>query len=84
MIAAAGGAVWRPAADGGGIETAVVHRPRYDDWSLPKGKLDAGEPPSQTAVREVREETGLAVVAGRRSLRTQYAVEGAPSGSTTG
>jgi 8-oxo-dGTP diphosphatase len=41
LVAAAGSALWRPSA-GGGMETAVVHRPRYDDWSLPKGKLDAG------------------------------------------
>jgi 8-oxo-dGTP diphosphatase len=81
VVAAAGGAVWRTAAtrgDGPGIETVVVHRPRYDDWSLPKGKLDAGENALAAAVREVREETGLDVVAGRRSVRTRYAVaEGA-------
>jgi 8-oxo-dGTP diphosphatase len=77
VVAAAGGVVWRPAA-GGGVETVVVHRPRYDDWSLPKGKLDAGENALAAAVREVREETGLDVVAGRRSVRTRYAVaEGA-------
>src|SRR4051812_2537023 len=38
---------------------AVVHRPRYDDWSLPKGKLDAGESWEDAALREVAEETGL-------------------------
>jgi 8-oxo-(d)GTP phosphatase len=72
-VRAAGGALWRP-ADGGGIETAVVHRPRYDDWSLPKGKLDDGEHALTAAVREVGEETGLAVIAGRRSVRTEYEV----------
>src|SRR4028118_2423141 len=74
--AAAGGVVWRPAGGGTGgrIETVVVHRPRYDDWSLPKGKLDAGENALTAAVREVCEETGLQVVAGRRSVRTHYAV----------
>jgi 8-oxo-dGTP diphosphatase len=73
VVAAAGGAVWRPAADGG-TEVALVHRPRYDDWSLPKGKLDAGEHGLSAAVREIGEETGLEVVAGRRSVRTRYPV----------
>jgi 8-oxo-dGTP diphosphatase len=72
VIAAAGGVLWRPAT--AGIEVAVVHRPKYDDWSLPKGKLDAGEHPLEAAVREVGEETGLAVVAGRRSASTDYPV----------
>jgi 8-oxo-dGTP diphosphatase len=56
------------------LQTALVHRPKYDDWSLPKGKPDAGEHPLETAVREVVEETGLTVVAGRRSVRTRYQV----------
>ncbi len=80
VIVAAGGVVWRPAGggiEGGGIEIAVVHRPRYDDWSLPKGKLDAGEHALQAACREVVEETGLGVVAGRRGPTTRYAVDGA-------
>jgi 8-oxo-(d)GTP phosphatase len=72
-VAAAGGVVWRPQEDGG-IEVAIAHRPRYDDWSLPKGKLDRGEHPLTAAVREVDEETGLAVVVGRRSIRTSYPV----------
>jgi 8-oxo-dGTP pyrophosphatase MutT (NUDIX family) len=73
-VLAAGGVVWRTSTDGV-LETAVVHRPKYDDWSLPKGKLDAGEHSLAAAVREVGEETGLTVVAGRRSLRTRYAVD---------
>jgi 8-oxo-dGTP diphosphatase len=52
-IEAAGGVVLR---DG---RVAVVHRPRYDDWSLPKGKLDPGETPEAAALREVEEETGV-------------------------
>jgi len=52
-VLAAGGLVLR---DG---EVAVVHRPRYDDWSLPKGKLDEGEDFEQAALREVEEEIGL-------------------------
>ncbi|MBB3085853.1 NUDIX hydrolase [Geodermatophilus sabuli] len=77
VVRAAGGALWRTAGDGG-IETAVVHRPRYDDWSLPKGKLGAGEHPLIAAVREVVEETGLDVIAGRRSVRTEYEVAEGP------
>ncbi|MEY2533477.1 MAG: 8-oxo-dGTP diphosphatase [bacterium] len=52
-VRAAGGVVVR---DG---RVAVVHRPRYDDWSLPKGKLDPGEDWEQAALREVEEETGV-------------------------
>jgi 8-oxo-dGTP pyrophosphatase MutT (NUDIX family) len=81
VIAAAGGVVWRPAGDGvgvDGIEIAVVHRPRHDDWSLPKGHVEAGEHALQAAVREVREEAGLDVVVGRRSLTTRYEVDGEP------
>jgi 8-oxo-dGTP diphosphatase len=73
IVAAAGGAVWR-ATDDGGLEVVLVHRPRYDDWSLPKGKLDAGEHALPAAVREIGEETGLRVVVGRRSVRTSYPV----------
>ncbi len=61
-VRASGGVVWRRAAGGGGgggIEIAVIHRPRYDDWSLPKGKLDKGESWEAAAVREVEEETGV-------------------------
>ena len=57
-VRAAGGAVLRERA-GGGVELCLVHRPRYDDWSLPKGKLDPGERFEDGALREVEEETGL-------------------------
>jgi 8-oxo-dGTP pyrophosphatase MutT (NUDIX family) len=77
LIPAAGGALWRTGADGH-LETALVHRPKYDDWSLPKGKLDAGEHPLVAAVREVGEETGLRVVVGRRGLQTRYAHRSGP------
>jgi 8-oxo-(d)GTP phosphatase len=73
LVPAAGGAVWRSGPDGA-VETALVHRPKYDDWSLPKGKLDRGEHPLPAAVREVAEETGLAVVVGRRGPQTRYPV----------
>jgi 8-oxo-(d)GTP phosphatase len=65
MIRAAGGALWRSPASGT-VEVALVHRPEYDDWSLPKGKLRPGEHPLVTACREVAEETGVHAVAGRR------------------
>ena len=57
-VEAAGGLVTRFGADGR-LEVLVVHRSRYDDWSLPKGKLDRGESFEAAALREVSEETGL-------------------------
>ena len=57
-VKASGGVVWRRGGDGG-MELVVVHRPRYDDWSLPKGKLDPGEGWEEAALREVQEEVGL-------------------------
>ena len=56
-VRAAGGVLHRPASDGG-LEVCLVHRPRYDDWALPKGHLEDGEHPLVAAVREVLEETG--------------------------
>ncbi len=61
-VQAAGALVWRVRA--GRLQVALVHRPRYRDWSWPKGKLDPGEAVTAAAVREVEEETGLAVVLG--------------------
>ena len=69
---AAGGVLWRD--HGGTIEVAVVHRPRYDDWSLPKGKLEPGELPVTGALREVAEETGFTAVAGRTLGESRYRV----------
>lgn len=57
-VRAAGGVVRRQ-AEPGRTEVLVVHRPRYDDWSFPKGKLDHGEGWEDAALREVEEETGL-------------------------
>ncbi len=66
-VKAAGGVVCRRGA--GGVEVAVVHRPHYDDWSLPKGKLDPGETWEEAALREVHEEIGLPLPARRASCR---------------
>ena len=60
------------------VEVAVVHRPRYDDWSLPKGKLEAGETALLAAVREVREEIGADITVGRRVGTVRYSVGDAP------
>lgn len=72
VIRAAGGVVWRPAA--AGAEIAIVHRPRYDDWSHPKGKQLQGEHLLLTAIREIKEETGLGVVLGRPLTESVYEV----------
>jgi 8-oxo-dGTP diphosphatase len=56
-ILAAGGLVVRE--ERGALRVAIVHRPRYDDWSLPKGKLEPGESFEEAALREVEEETGM-------------------------
>jgi 8-oxo-dGTP pyrophosphatase MutT (NUDIX family) len=67
-VYAAGGVVVR---DG---EVLLVHRPRYDDWTFPKGKLDPGESFEDAALREVEEETGLRCNLGRELPATRYAV----------
>jgi 8-oxo-dGTP diphosphatase len=88
VIEAAGGLVWRPGEGGRpsqqrnqsrrGTEVALVHRPKYDDWTLPKGKLEPGEHPLLAALREVEEETGALAVPGRPLGRSRYTVEGRP------
>lgn len=70
-VEAAGGVVVRRRADGA-PETLVIHRPRYDDWSLPKGKLEPGEDHAQAAVREVEEETGYRCRRGRELPEVRY------------
>ncbi|MBV8983454.1 MAG: NUDIX hydrolase [Acidimicrobiia bacterium] len=59
-VLAAGGVLWRRKKSGK-VEVLLVHRPKYDDWTLPKGKLDEGETAQEAAVREVEEETGFLV-----------------------
>lgn len=71
-VRAAGGVLWRLVD--GEVRVALVHRPKYDDWSLPKGKLDPGEPAVLGAVREVWEETGFRAVPGRRLGESRYRV----------
>ena len=69
-VRAGGGAVWRRVPTG--PEVVLVHRPAYDDWAFPKGKLEPGETDEQAAVREVREETGLACRLGTELPSTTY------------
>jgi 8-oxo-dGTP pyrophosphatase MutT (NUDIX family)/phosphohistidine phosphatase SixA len=74
QVRAAGAVVWRPGPEG--LEIALVHRPRYDDWSFPKGKVASGEHLLRAAVREVAEETGIRPVLGRRLPSTWYLKDG--------
>jgi 8-oxo-dGTP pyrophosphatase MutT (NUDIX family)/phosphohistidine phosphatase SixA len=78
LIEAAGGVLWRTATGGSGIEVALVHRPKYDDWSIPKGKVDPGEHPVVGGVREVWEETGYTGVPGRPLGEIRYFKDGTP------
>jgi 8-oxo-dGTP diphosphatase len=71
QVRAAGGVV--AGVDGAGAPTVLlVHRPRYDDWSLPKGKRDPGETDEECARREVEEETGLRCRLGVELPSTRY------------
>ena len=74
VVHAAGAVLWRSAEDTAKPLVAVVHRPRYDDWSLPKGKVDPGETEPVTAVREILEETGFAADLGRRLAAVSYPI----------
>lgn len=75
VIEAAGGLLWRPAERG--VEIALVHRPKYDDWSVPKGKLMPDEQAVLGALREVKEETGSAASLGRPLGKLRYRINGA-------
>ncbi|MFI1830319.1 NUDIX hydrolase [Streptomyces sp. NPDC020412] len=79
-IFAAGCVLWRRAPRGSAhhLEICVVHRPKYDDWSHPKGKLKRGEPPHAGALREVLEETGMTCALGPALPTAHYPVEGRP------
>ncbi len=76
-IMAAGAVLWRPQDGTDAPEIAIIHRPRYDDWSLPKGKVDPGETDTVAAVREIEEETGFRSHLGRRLPTVTYPVDGA-------
>lgn len=75
VITAAGAVLWRSDDDPAELLVALVHRPRYDDWSLPKGKVEPGETEPVTAVREVLEETGHASELGLRLAAVSYPIE---------
>jgi 8-oxo-dGTP pyrophosphatase MutT (NUDIX family) len=70
MIRAAGGVVVRKSGED--VEVLVVHRPRYDDWTFPKGKAESGESDEDCALREVEEETGLRCELDRELPETSY------------
>jgi 8-oxo-dGTP diphosphatase len=76
-VLAAGVVVFRP-----GHRVLLVHRPKYDDWSFPKGKLDRGEHATVAAVREVAEETGLHVRLGPPLVAQRYPLDGSPRQKT--
>jgi 8-oxo-dGTP diphosphatase len=71
-VLAAGGVVWRRGDGDGDVDVLLVHRPKYDDWSLPKGKLDDGEGFEDAALREVEEETGLRCELGEELPSAEY------------
>jgi 8-oxo-dGTP diphosphatase len=75
MIRAAGALLWREAGDRK-IEIALIHRPKYDDWTLPKGKIDDGESALQCAFRELVEETGIRATFTRQLGSVDYEESG--------
>ncbi|WP_128379825.1 NUDIX hydrolase [Streptomyces cavernae] len=77
-VLAAGCVLWRTSPIDSELEICLVHRPKYDDWSHPKGKLRRGEDPLACAVREVAEETGHECVTGARLPSVHYIAGGRP------
>jgi 8-oxo-dGTP diphosphatase len=72
VVEAAGGVLWKLSSSG--RKLAIIHRPRYDDWSLPKGKRQPGEHWQDTALREVLEETGCRATLGTFIGSTAYKI----------
>ncbi|QOV47636.1 NUDIX hydrolase [Streptomyces chromofuscus] len=77
-VQAAGCVLWRRSAVDEGLEICLVHRPKYDDWSHPKGKLKRGEDALAGALREVEEETGCTAVPGAELPTLHYMANGRP------
>lgn len=77
-VQAAGCVLWRRSPFDGGLEICLVHRPKYDDWSHPKGKLKHGEDPLAGALREVAEETGYGCAPGAPLPTARYRANGRP------
>jgi len=77
LIQAAGAVLWRK-SDKSKLEIAIIHRPRYDDWSLPKGKVESGESHISAGYREIQEETGYESIFGPEIGSVVYKLEGAP------
>lgn len=75
-VIAAGAICWRK--EQGQLEVLLIHRPRYEDWSWPKGKIDPGETTPECAVREVEEEVGLRISLGIPLASTLYPVASGP------
>ena len=70
QVRAAGGVVWRRGEEG--VEVLLIHRPRYMDWSLPKGKAKSGESDQEAAIREIDEEIGIRAELGPELPSTRY------------
>ncbi|MGW1544530.1 NUDIX hydrolase [Streptomyces sp. NPDC002309] len=77
-VQAAGCVLWRRSPVAEGLEVCLVHRPKYDDWSHPKGKLKPGEDALAGALREVREESGYTAAADAELPTVHYLVNGRP------
>lgn len=77
-VRAAGCVLWRLSPFDDEVEICLVHRPKYDDWSFPKGKLKRAEGPLAGALREVEEETGYRCTPGARLPTSRYTANGRP------